>query len=299
MCGVARHARGVAFSAVLLLLARASCFGQALSASDSLIQSSRPTSQLASSAIDVTRPMAIGDQTCAGFYPPIAIRLNQQGTTVVTVHVTAQGTVAGATIKAASGHDALDAATLRCAMTWTYRPATQKGIPVAGDAERTMCWTLRGACPPPIPFLPPPAPVGWEREGSPTYLGGILASYKLFGALANEQYLSAAAYSANAVQSFTNLADFVAQNDSNLRSVKELHVLSEKVAMPCGGELVSQIEYSQPGLLRSDPARFFDVEQVRTVKNSWAYVTTYIRPAESPKRPDAEQWIRAFCTSPG
>jgi TonB family protein len=285
------------FLVLFLLSAAAPSPAQTLSASPGAIQSNQPTSQPASPANGVTLPIAIvpqnWSQNCA--YPPIAVRLNQQGTTIVTVHVTAKGTVADVTVKATSGHEALDMAAVRCATAQTYRPATQNGIAVEAYAERAMRWTLEGGTsPPPVPFLPPSPPTGWEREGTSQHLAGILVSYKLSQAPTAEQYLSAGAY-----LKFSDLGDFVAKNDTNLQSIRGLHLLGEEQATICGREPASEVEYSQSGLVSADPDRILDVDQVRTVKNGWAFVTTYIRPAESPKRPDAEQWIRMYCDSRG
>jgi len=156
-----------------------------------------------------------------------------------------------------------------------------------------MCWSLEGGtCRPPVPFLPPDAPVGWEREG-PSYLAGDLGSYKLSSAPAAEQYLSTKAYWGH-----SDLGKFVATIDASLQNVKSVNLLREETTV-CSGEPASEIEFSETGLVSTDPNRVLNVEQVRTVKNGWAYMTTYIRPAESPKRPDAELWIRAFCQSRG
>lgn len=223
------------------------------------------------------------------------MRLNQQGTTTLLVHVTPQGTVADITVRNSSGYDALDAAAVKCAQTWTFHPATQNGKPVDAYDERTIRWSIgRDIPPPPGPFLPPGAPTGWEREGISPYPAGILVSYKLSQAPTAEQYLSAGAY-----WNFSDLGDFVAKNDANLQRIADLHLLREERTTLCNGEPASEIEYSQPGLLASDPARILDIEQVRAVKNGWAYVTTYIRPADNPKRQDAEQWIHMYCGSRG
>jgi TonB family protein len=214
---------------------------------------------------------------------------------MVLVHVTAKGTVADVTVKESSGSGALDAATLKCAMTWTYRPATQNGAQVESYTGVIIRWSLRGGTPPPpTPFVPPRAPNGWERDGASPYAAGILVSSKLSLAPAAEQYLSAGAYS-----DFSDLGDFVASNDTKLQGVKGLHFVREERTTLCNGVPASEIEYSQPGLLAVDPDRILDIEQVRTVKSGWAYVTTYIRPAESPERPDAEQWIHMSCGSRG
>jgi hypothetical protein len=146
---------------------------------------------------------------------------------------------------------------------------------------------------PPVPFFPQGPPAGWERESFSPYLAGNLASYKLSRAPGAEQYLSAKAY-----WGFSDLGKFVVTIDANLQNAKRVNPLREEPTTVCGSEPASEIEFSEAGLVPADPNRILNVEQVRTVKNGWAYVSTYIRPSESPKRPDAEQWIRAFCQSP-
>lgn len=281
--------------ALLMLASVASMSAQTPSVGHDAIQSKQPPSPAALTD-GVTPPVGIGEQVCLQFYPPIAIRLNQQGTTIVIVHVTPTGTVDDATVKATSGHDALDEASVRCVSKWTFRPATKDGAPVAAYKEFGIRWMLArgsGPPPPPVPFLPPGAPAGWELEGQ-SYLTGDLASYKLSQAPITEQYLSAKAY-----WNFPDLRKFIAQIDTNLQSIKSIHVLGEVATTVCGGVPASEIEFSEPGLVAGDPNRVMDVEQVRAAKDGWGYVTTYIRPTDSPKRPDAEQWIHTFCQTPG
>lgn len=162
------------------------------------------------------------------------------------------------------------------------------------SSAQTPAAATGGAVLPPVPFLPPASPAGWERESSSPYLGGNLASYKLSHAPAAEQYISAKAY-----WGFSDLSRFVATIDANLQDVKRVNPLREEPTTVCDAEPASEIEFTEAGLVSADPDRVLDVEQVRTVKDGWALVSTYIRPAESPKRPDAEQWIRAFCQSGG
>lgn len=119
-------------------------------------------------------------------------------------------------------------------------------------------------------------------------------SYKLSGAAGATQYISAAVYA-----NTSNLGDFVAKNDTSLRSLTGLNVLREQQTVVCGSEPASEIEYSQSGLVRSDPNGILDVERVRTFKDGWAYVTTFIRPWDSPRRRDAEQWIHSDCMPHG
>src|SRR5271155_4701903 len=65
----------------------------------------------------ITAPALImgGHGNCAqSYYPPIAIRLNQEGTTTADIHVSADGAVTGVDIADSSGHDSLDQAAIKC-----------------------------------------------------------------------------------------------------------------------------------------------------------------------------------------
>lgn len=285
------HVPKFALLALMMISAGALSFAQTRTAVAAATQSNRLADQPPSTGRVLTRPIVIGDRNCT--YPPIARQLNQEGTTVVKVHVTATGAVADAVLKASSGHQALDTAAVACAKEWTFRPGTKNETPIEAYSEQSIQWSLTAVAASPVPFLPPGPPSGWEPESSP-HPPEILVSYKLSGQATAEQYLSAAAY-----PKFSDLVDFVSRSDNNLQSIKTLNVLKEEPTTICGSDPASELEYSQFGLIAADRDRALDVEQVRTVKNGWAYVTTYIRPADSLKRADAEQWIHAWCQSQG
>ncbi|MGH6887863.1 MAG: energy transducer TonB [Rhizomicrobium sp.] len=121
----------------LLVVSAGASSAQTPSTNSGAIQSNQPASPRASPANQATPPSETVSRSCTKDYPAIAVRLGQQGTTVLTVHVTPTGTVAGVTVKRSSGHEALDIAAVRCAQTWIYRPATQNGTPVGAYAVRT------------------------------------------------------------------------------------------------------------------------------------------------------------------
>ncbi|MGD0189905.1 MAG: energy transducer TonB [Rhizomicrobium sp.] len=78
------------------------------------------------------------------YYPPIAIRLNQTGTTTVAVHIGADGSVESADIIESSGHDSLDQAAVKCISgSWRYKPAIQNGQPVATTMKYAIKWQLQ------------------------------------------------------------------------------------------------------------------------------------------------------------
>jgi protein TonB len=79
------------------------------------------------------------------YYPPIAIRLNQTGTTTVSVHIGADGSVQGVDVTGSSGHDSLDQAAVKCIQAaWHYRPAVQNNQPVATTKSYAIVWRLQG-----------------------------------------------------------------------------------------------------------------------------------------------------------
>lgn len=95
----------------------------------------------------ITAPVQIagGGAVCqSSYYPPIAIRLNQSGTTVVTVHIGADGNVTNVDVAGSSGHDSLDQAAIKCITSrWRYKPALQNGQPVAVSKQYAIKWVLQ------------------------------------------------------------------------------------------------------------------------------------------------------------
>ena len=95
----------------------------------------------------ITAPVQIagGGAVCQSvYYPPIAIRLNQTGTSVVTVHIGADGSVQNVDVTGTSGHDSLDQAAVKCITSrWRFKPAMQNGQPVATAKEYAIKWVLQ------------------------------------------------------------------------------------------------------------------------------------------------------------
>lgn len=86
-----------------------------------------------------------GAKCQSSYYPPIATRLNQEGTTTVAVHVGADGSVTGVEVTNSSGHDSLDQAALRCIQhEWHFKPAMQNGVPVQTTKQYAIKWQLQG-----------------------------------------------------------------------------------------------------------------------------------------------------------
>jgi protein TonB len=96
----------------------------------------------------ITAPVSVNARhNCTDrYYPPIAIRLNQEGTTRVRITVTADGDVTDAKVVGTSGHDSLDEAAVKCVMggSWgRYHPAMQNGQPVAAQTDVSIVWKLQ------------------------------------------------------------------------------------------------------------------------------------------------------------
>jgi TonB family protein len=76
------------------------------------------------------------------YYPPIALRLKEEGTVRVRITVEGDGSVSGGTVVNSSGFDALDRATVKCISGWHYKPAMKDGQPVIAQVETNIVWKL-------------------------------------------------------------------------------------------------------------------------------------------------------------
>jgi protein TonB len=85
-----------------------------------------------------------GNNCASSFYPPGAVRLNQEGTTLVMIHVATDGSVSSVQVLDSSGHDSLDDASIRCiSARWHFKPAMENGVPVEGTKEMKVVWKLQ------------------------------------------------------------------------------------------------------------------------------------------------------------
>jgi TonB family protein len=109
------------------------------------VQNVQPTPPVVKPA-GITAPASIGRPHSCGqrYYPPIAVRLNQEGTTTIAFKITADGSVKDLTIAESSGHDSLDQAAITCAQSWQYKPAFQNGSPIEVPWKAEVKWTLAG-----------------------------------------------------------------------------------------------------------------------------------------------------------
>lgn len=77
-------------------------------------------------------------------YPPISVRLQEQGVVEIKYLVGADGTVQDVQIVKTSGHDRLDAAAIAMVKRrWKFKPATQDGKPVSQWLPAKVLFQLR------------------------------------------------------------------------------------------------------------------------------------------------------------
>jgi len=76
-------------------------------------------------------------------YPPLAVRLNQQGNVQLSLTIDEQGYVTDATVVTSSGYDALDAAAVAWVKVhWRYQPATRDGHPISATTNAIVTFRL-------------------------------------------------------------------------------------------------------------------------------------------------------------
>jgi protein TonB len=79
-------------------------------------------------------------------YPPISVRLNEQGTTLMEVHITTEGNVDDCKIVQTSSSDRLDQAACDYVKGhWRWQPPTNQGAPVAVSTRVSVKWDLKDA----------------------------------------------------------------------------------------------------------------------------------------------------------
>lgn len=79
-------------------------------------------------------------------YPPISVRLNESGTTLMEVHITVQGNVDDCKILNTSSSDRLDTAACDYVKrVWRWQPPTNQGAPVAVSTRVSVKWDLKDA----------------------------------------------------------------------------------------------------------------------------------------------------------
>lgn len=79
-------------------------------------------------------------------YPPISVRLNESGTTLMEVHITTEGNVDDCKIVTSSSSERLDAAACDFVKShWRWQPPTQQGTPTAVSTRVSIKWDLKDA----------------------------------------------------------------------------------------------------------------------------------------------------------
>jgi protein TonB len=79
-------------------------------------------------------------------YPPISVRLNEQGTTLMEVHITTEGNVDECKVLQTSSSDRLDQAACEYVKSrWRWQPPTNQGAPVAVSTRVSVKWDLKDA----------------------------------------------------------------------------------------------------------------------------------------------------------
>ena len=79
-------------------------------------------------------------------YPPISVRLNEAGTTLMEVHITTEGNVDDCKIINTSSSERLDTAACDYVKrVWRWQPPTNQGAPVAVSTRVSVKWDLKDA----------------------------------------------------------------------------------------------------------------------------------------------------------
>ena len=79
-------------------------------------------------------------------YPPISVRLNESGTTLMEVHITTEGNVDDCKILQTSSSERLDTAACDYVKrVWRWQPPTNAGAPVAVSTRVSVKWDLKDA----------------------------------------------------------------------------------------------------------------------------------------------------------
>ena len=79
-------------------------------------------------------------------YPPISVRLNESGTTLMEVHITTEGNVDDCKVVTSSSSERLDqAACDHVKRVWRWQPPTNQGAPIAVSTRVSVTWDLKDA----------------------------------------------------------------------------------------------------------------------------------------------------------
>ncbi len=91
-------------------------------------------------------PFGIATTHTTPAYPPIEARLGHQGTVVLRLTISAQGTVVEAAVVRSCGFERLDEAARAWVLAhWRYRPAVRGGVAVPSGGNVSVTFDLRNA----------------------------------------------------------------------------------------------------------------------------------------------------------
>jgi periplasmic protein TonB len=79
-------------------------------------------------------------------YPPISVRLNESGVTLMEVHITTEGNVDDCKVLQTSSSERLDQAACDYVKArWRWQPPTNAGVPTAVSTRVSVKWDLKDA----------------------------------------------------------------------------------------------------------------------------------------------------------
>jgi protein TonB len=78
-------------------------------------------------------------------YPRVSLRLGHEGEVLLRIHVSHVGAILEIELIESSGHERLDQAALDTVRAWTFRPATESGVAVAGTLLHRVVFRIDDA----------------------------------------------------------------------------------------------------------------------------------------------------------
>ena len=109
------------------------------------VPSQAPSGPSTSSVVPATPPVAVTDHTVtAGDYPPVSIRLQEQGKVGIKYTIGTDGSVIQCAVTMTSGKPRVDdAACTMAKRRWKFKPATQDGKAVAASLSEEVIFALK------------------------------------------------------------------------------------------------------------------------------------------------------------
>jgi TonB family protein len=105
--------------------------------------------------VQVVTPISVGrPHVCAEAYSLEALEQMAEGKTILSFHVGTDGHVKNPAVMQSSGNALLDTASIACASTWNYKPATTDGAPVEVPWKAQIIWKVGAPAQPAAPVAP-------------------------------------------------------------------------------------------------------------------------------------------------